>query len=74
MTWWAISGAKTSTAQTGRFDEEDEELCNGWITGFFPGDEPKYAVTVLAEDGGSGNDSAAPTFKEIVEQIAAFSG
>lgn len=63
------AAAKTSTAQTGRFDEDDEELCHGWITGFFPANRPRYAVTVLAEDGGYGNESAAPVFREIAEQI-----
>jgi penicillin-binding protein 2 len=63
------SGAKTSTAQTGRFDEKGEEMCHAWITGFFPADNPKYAVTVLVEDGGYGNDSAAPVFREIAEGI-----
>jgi penicillin-binding protein 2 len=63
------AGAKTSTAQTGIFDENGEELCHGWITGFFPASNPRYAVTVLAEHGGYGNDSAAPIFKEIVDEM-----
>jgi len=63
------SGAKTSTAQTGRFDENGEELCNGWITGFFPAESPEYAVTVLAEDGGYGNEASAPLFRDIAEKI-----
>lgn len=62
-------GAKTSTAQTGRFDEDGEEYCHGWITGFFPSSSPRYAVTVLAEDGGYGNDTAAPVFREIVDSM-----
>ena len=62
-------GAKTSTAQTGRFDSKGEELCNAWITGFFPSGEPRYAVTVLIEDGGYGNDAAAPIFRKIAEAI-----
>lgn len=62
-------GAKTSTAQTGRFDEKGEELCNAWITGFFPSRKPRYAVTVLIEDGGYGNDAAAPVFRRIAEEI-----
>ena len=62
-------GGKTSTAQTGRFDENGVELCNAWITGFFPVNSPKYAVTVLVEDGGYGNDAAAPIFREITEKI-----
>ena len=63
-------GAKTSTAQTGRFDEKGEELCNAWITGFFPSRKPKYALTVLIEDGGYGNDAAAPIFRQIAEAIS----
>lgn len=63
-------GAKTSTAQTGRYDENGEELCHAWITGFFPAYAPKYAVTVLVEDGGYGNDAAAPIFSEIADKIA----
>ena len=62
-------GAKTSTAQTGRYDSSGEELCHGWITGFFPADKPVYAVTVIAEDGGYGNKAAAPVFREIAEKI-----
>lgn len=62
-------GAKTSTAQTGRYDKNGVELCHAWITGFFPADKPQYAVTVLIEDGGYGNDASAPVFKEIVEKI-----
>ncbi|MGN0592505.1 MAG: peptidoglycan D,D-transpeptidase FtsI family protein [Ruminococcus sp.] len=64
-------GAKTSTAQTGRYDENGEEYCHGWITGFYPAHDPKYVVTVLAEDGGYGNESAAPVFREIITQMVA---
>lgn len=63
------AAAKTSTAQTGRFDKDGEELCHGWITGFFPADSPEYAITVLAEDGGYGNDSAAPIFRKIINEM-----
>lgn len=63
------AAGKTSTAQTGIFDENGEEICHGWITGFFPLNQPKYAVTVLCEDGGYGNNCAAPVFKEIAERI-----
>ena len=62
-------GAKTSTAQTGHYNEDGEELCHAWITGFFPVKEPRYAVTVLIENGGYGNDAAAPVFREIAEKI-----
>lgn len=67
------AGAKTSTAQTGRFDRNGEELCHAWITGFYPADSPQYAITVLAEDGGYGNDAAAPVFREITKGLKKFS-
>ncbi len=66
---YVMIGAKTSTAQTGRFDENDEELCHAWITGFFPSSAPRYAITVLVEDGGYGNDAAAPIFSEITDAM-----
>ena len=69
-TKYTTVGAKTSTAQTGRTDKKGEELCHAWITGFFPSDDPQYAVTVLVEDGGYGNDVAAPIFSEIADNIA----
>lgn len=65
----AYAAGKTSTAQTGRFGTDETEICHGWITGYFPVSEPKYAVTVLCEDSGYGNDCAAPIFKEIAERI-----
>jgi len=66
------AAAKTSTAQTDRFDDDGNEIYNSWITGYFPVDSPKYAVTVLVENGGYGNDSAAPIFREITEKITDY--
>lgn len=65
-----FAAAKTSTAQTGRYDEDGVEYCHAWITGYFPIEAPKYAVTVLVEDGGYGNDAAAPIFRKIADRIA----
>ena len=65
------AAGKTSTAQTGRTDDDGNELCHAWMTGFFPVNQPKYAVTVFIENGGSGNETAAPVFREIIEQITA---
>ncbi|MBR1528939.1 MAG: hypothetical protein IJ642_06525 [Oscillospiraceae bacterium] len=64
-----FAAGKTSTAQTGRFDESGSEYCHAWITGYFPIDHPQYAVTVLIEDGGYGNTAAAPVFKDIADKI-----
>lgn len=64
-----IAAAKTSTAQTGRYDEDGHEYCHAWITGYFPIEAPRYAVTVLIEDGGFGNDAAAPVFRTLADGI-----
>jgi penicillin-binding protein 2 len=65
------AAGKTSTAQTGHFKTGGAEIVQVWFTGFFPADNPKYAVTVLCEDGVSGTLTAAPVFKEIAEKITA---
>lgn len=63
------AAGKTSTAQTGCFNEDGIEIVNSWFTGFFPAENPKYVVTILVEDGISGNLTAAPIFKVIAENI-----
>ena len=63
------AGGKTSTAQTGQFDDSGTELCHAWMTGFFPLSSPRYAVTVFAENGGSGNETAAPVFRAVIEAM-----
>ena len=68
------AGGKTATAQTGQYDEDGNELEQGWFTGFFPADEPQYVVTVLAENEGFGNTSAAPVFAEIADAVAGMLG
>ncbi|MGN0598408.1 MAG: peptidoglycan D,D-transpeptidase FtsI family protein [Oscillospiraceae bacterium] len=60
---------KTSTAQTGRFNADGKEELNCWFTGYFPTDSPQYAVTVLVENGISGNASCGKIFKDIAEKI-----
>ncbi len=59
---------KTATAQTGK-TENGEEIYNAWFAGYFPVDNPKYAVAILKEDGGEGAISCAPVFKKIAEQV-----
>lgn len=59
---------KTGTAQTGWY-ENGENLVHGWFCGFFPYDNPKYAMAVLVENGKSGSESAVPVFKTAAEEI-----
>lgn len=60
---------KTATAQTGKFRGE-EEIYNAWFAGYFPAENPEYAVVIMKEDGGEGAVSCAPVFKRIAEEIA----
>lgn len=42
---------------------------HGWFAGYFPRDNPKYAITVLVEEASSGSKSAAPIFERICKKI-----
>lgn len=64
------AGGKTASAQTGTYDENGEEIVQAWFAGFYPADEPQYAIAVLAEGMESGGDYAAPVFAEICDRIA----
>lgn len=68
---FAVAG-KTATAQTGKF-ENGEEIYNAWFAGYFPADNPRYAVAVLKENGGEGAVSCAPVFKEVAQGINGLS-
>lgn len=60
---------KTATAQTGKI-KNGEEIYVSWFAGFFPADNPEYAVVVFRENSDGGSVSCAPVFKDIAETIA----
>lgn len=64
------AGGKTATAQTGSYKSDGKEIVNGWFTGFYPAENPKYAITVLEEDGSSGGELPAKIFADICSGIA----
>lgn len=64
------AGGKTSTAQTGIYNENGNEISISWFSGFFPIDDPKYVVTILVENGQSGNKDCGPVFSEIADKIS----
>ena len=66
---FTTAGGKTGTAQTGRYDENGKELLQGWFAGFFPAEEPKYVLVVLAEES-EGSTAASPVFREIADAIS----
>jgi penicillin-binding protein 2 len=63
------AGGKTASAQTGKLDENGEEIVDAWFSGFFPKDKPKYVIVVLNEGMSSGGKYAAPVFREIANKI-----
>nr|MBS0021753.1 penicillin-binding protein 2 [Gammaproteobacteria bacterium] len=69
-------GGKTGTAQVfgvAQNEEYDEEKIDkklrdhGLFIAFAPADEPKIAVAVVVENGGSGSSAAAPVARKIID-------
>ena len=58
----AVAG-KTGTAEAVHVEGKP----HSWFAGYFPADDPKIAMVVLAEHGGEGSTVAAPMFRQIVE-------
>jgi penicillin-binding protein 2 len=67
------AGGKTATAQTGVYVDGVEQT-NGGFVGFFPAEDPVYAVAILTENAVSGNDDASPVFQEIADNITLAMG
>ncbi|MEW6696404.1 MAG: peptidoglycan D,D-transpeptidase FtsI family protein [Bacillota bacterium] len=63
------SAGKTGSAELA----PGTDKVNAWFAGFAPSDKPKYVVTVLVEEGISGGVTAAPVFREIMENILLLS-
>lgn len=57
----SIAG-KTGTAQVSR------GATHAWFVGYFPVDEPRYAICVFLENGGPGHAACVVT-KQIIEEM-----
>lgn len=62
------AGGKTASAETG-WKVDGENIVQAWFSGFYPAENPKYAIVVLCEGGNSGAVSCAPVFKKICDGI-----
>lgn len=67
------AGAKTATAQTGRFVDGKEQV-ESWFSGFYPYDSPRYVVTVFAEGGDGGGTTCGPVFRQIADELYKYIG
>ena len=60
------SGGKTGSAEA---YFKGKPTVHGWFTGYYPKENPEYAITVLVEGANSGSKSAAPIFEKICKEI-----
>lgn len=66
------SGGKTSTAQTGWYDEKGNEIFHSWFAGFVGVENEDYVIVILKENGKSGAEDCAPIFREIADRIIIY--
>ena len=66
---YTTAAGKTGTAETGQLDEQGVPVTQSWFTGYYPADEPRYVVTVLVEDAGNNDYTAAEVFCEISNKL-----
>ena len=54
---------KTGTAESGK------ETPHAWFCCYAPADKPKYVVVIALEEGGYGNEKAAPLARQLIDQL-----
>ena len=76
-----IFAGKTGSSQIKRFTEEQREAevkqedieyksrDHALFIAFAPYKDPKYAISVVVEHGGSGSSSAAPVAKKVIKKV-----
>lgn len=62
---WTAAG-KTGSAEAAN---NGNKVVHGWFTGYIPADDPKYVITVFAEEGKSGRGAAVPVFGKMAEWL-----
>lgn len=67
------AGGKTSTAQTG-WVQGGKTIDEAWFAGFYPAQNPKYAIVAICENGSAGGADAGPVFKYIANSLAPSCG
>ncbi|MCI9148522.1 MAG: penicillin-binding protein 2 [Hungatella sp.] len=59
--------AYTAAGKTGSAQFETGKETHAWFTGYAPADNPRIAVTVIVEEGGSGGQAAAPIARRLFD-------
>ena len=64
----ALRGASYSVAgKTGSAEFETGKETHSWFVGYAPADNPKIAISVIAEEAGSGGKVAAPIARAVFD-------
>jgi cell division protein FtsI/penicillin-binding protein 2 len=63
---------KSGTAETGKHSSHGEPLINKWFAGFFPANEPKYALVVVELEQISSQAVTNDVFYDVVKRIYEF--
>lgn len=64
----ATAAGKTGTAQTGQY-HENEPVIQSWFTGYYPAEQPRYVITILAEDAENNGGDTQSLFREICNEL-----
>ena len=56
-------------ADVNQSDLNYKERDHAWFVAFAPVNDPKYAISVLVEHGGSGATAAAPVAKKVIKKV-----
>ena len=62
------AAGKTGTAETGQTGSE-KPVVQSWFAGYFPAENPRYVITVLAEDAQNTGGQSAKCFCEISNKL-----
>lgn len=62
------AGGKTGTAETGWL-QDGKTVVQSWFAGYYPEEEPRYIMAIIAEDTNNTGSKAAPVFKQICDKI-----
>lgn len=61
------SDAYTVAGKTGSAEFDSKKEAHAWFVGFAPVENPKLAVSVIVEEGGSGGKAAAPIARKVFD-------
>ena len=62
-----LTDAYTAAGKTGSAEFETGRETHAWFVGFAPAENPKIAVCVIVEEGGSGGKAAAPIARKLFD-------